>query len=625
MITRREFALGAVAATSAALASRVLGAVDVATADPFCLVPAPRWSDPATWGGAVPAAGASVVLPTTTVVLDVDAQVGELLIPEGATLMFDPTTSRTLTATGNVVVNGTLRMRPTSAAVVQTLRFVGVNESAYVGGGMAPLASDVGLWVTMNGDLDAVGTARTAWARLAAPVAVGGQTLELAQAPTGWQVGDVVTIAPTQRGHFDQYDQRTITTIAGPLVTLSAPSTNAHPMVELEPGFAVGAEVLNLTRTVNIEGTASGRAHVFVSSTRPVNIAHVALRYLGPRKPTGEVVYPNVPVTAGVLGRYPLHIHMMGDAARGSTVTNVLAHLCGNHGFVAHASHGVTFAGCVAHDIVDDAFWWDPPDPTNDTTYQSCVASLLRCSPVFRGYRLCGFLLAGGTGNRVLDCAAVGNLGNKNASGFQWLEMSPQLVDASVWDFRRNVAHNNRAAGIFTWQNTGAAHKAEDFACYNNGLAGIQHGAYVNNYTYRNGWLVGNGKGIEVHSLSTQAGQTVFERLRIDGVGQSAVAITSEGHTLPGPANVFLGLELVGHTGADYVSNAVAGQPDQADLVGCGVDTVTFPTGGMSASAIRVQNGTTATRWAPSGVTVIAPFSTYVPTPRVPFQLVVAA
>ena len=624
MISRRELVLGAVAASSAAFAPRALGAVGV-SADPFCLVPAPRWSDPATWGGAVPTAGANVVLPATTVVLDVDAQVGELLIPEGAALLFDPTTSRTLQASGNVVVNGTLTMRPNNVAVKQTLRFVGVNELGFVGGGMTPVASDVGLWATMNGVLDVAGTAKTSWARLAANVPAGATSIALAAPPVGWQVGDLITIVPTNRGESGSYDERTITGIAGPLVTLSAPTTHAHPLVDLGPGFTVGGEVLNLTRNVNIEGTATGRAHIFVSSSQRPSLAHVALRHLGPRKPTGVIVYPSgvpTPVTAGVVGRYPLHIHMMEDASRGATFTGVVAHLCGNHAFVTHNSHGVTYTGAVAHDIFDDAFWWDPPPAvTHDTTYQSCVASLLRCSPAFEGYRLAGFALLAGSGNRVLDCVAVGVQGNVNSSGFTWPEMPSTSADVSVWEFRRNIAHNNRIAGIFTWQNTWAAHTVQDFVCYGNGVAGIQHGAYVNTYTYRNGWLVGQPTGVQLHSL----GGSVFERIRIDGsnLSGSRPVVGMRHQFLLGP-NVFNGCEFVNHA-ASYLFSAGNGQPDAIDFVECSPVVPAFASMNPAGSTVRVQNGATATAHTPAATTSIAPFSTWTGPAPAPFAVIAAA
>jgi len=602
-----------------------------ASADPFCLVPVPRWSDPATWGGTVPAAGASVALPATTVVLDVDASVGELYVPQGATLLFDPTTSRTLDASGNVVVDGALTMRPDTAEVVHTLRFVGVNESAFVGGGMSPVASDVGLWITNGGSLDVAGATKTAWARVAGDIAAGAQQIALQQAPTGWRVGDEVAIVPTGpttlSSHHDRYDVRTVTAVSGANVTLSAPCTYAHPTVDVGDGLVLAAEVLNLTRNVRIEGTSAGRAHVFCRADHAQDVRYVQFRHMGPRKLTGEVTALG-PVTANVLGRYPFHMHFMGDAADGSAIVGCVSRDSGGHGFVVHESHGVTLDACIAHDVFDDAFWWDlspapgePPPVSNRVTYSRCVASRVKCDPPFRGYRLAGFALTQGVGSTVTDCVAVGVQGNSNAAGFSWPEGAE-----GVWGFARNISHNNKIDGLFAWQNGSPVHPITDFACYHNGGAGIDHGAYLTAYQYENGWLYGNGwTSIRLHSQSRD-GQLSFKRIRCDAAGRHASPILLEKHNLDGTVPVFMGgLELVGHNGAEITVNNQTGKATRLDVVASGPIDVAWGAVTHPLSVIRVQDGGTAAQITPTGVSPIETFSGYTPAPRVPFPVLAAA
>ena len=86
-------------------------------------------------------------------------------VAAGAVLELDPDVSTTLTVTGNVVVEGLLRMRPRRPDVVHTLRFRDVDESRFVGGGGYPVATDVGLWVVGAGALDLAGTPRAGWNR----------------------------------------------------------------------------------------------------------------------------------------------------------------------------------------------------------------------------------------------------------------------------------------------------------------------------------------------------------------------------------------------------------------------------------------------------------------------------
>jgi hypothetical protein len=87
-------------------------------------------------------------------------------VPAGQTLRFDPNHSTTLTLTGNMIVRGVLEMRP-NPGVTHILRFAGVDNSRFVGGGNDPIPSDVGLWVVEGGRLNLLGakTSETATVR----------------------------------------------------------------------------------------------------------------------------------------------------------------------------------------------------------------------------------------------------------------------------------------------------------------------------------------------------------------------------------------------------------------------------------------------------------------------------
>jgi hypothetical protein len=548
------------------------------------------------------------------------------VVPFGEVWDFDPDVSTTVEVGKNVVVAGTLQMRPANPGVVHTLRFVGVDEEAFVGGGMVPLDTDVGLWVIGAGVLDAVGSPKSSWVRAAGSLAAGATSVPLSSAPTGWAAGDTVVLTPTHawsEAATKQHDNRTIGSVSGVNVSLATGVQYPHPAVTVGDGFTLTAEVLNLTRNVNIEGTATGRAHIFINSSVPQHLANVALRFLGPRKLNGRVTFYG-PVTSGVQGRYPLHIHMCGDGSRGSTITNVVAERCGNHAFVAHESHGVTFTGCVAHDIFDDAYWWDPaPAVTHDTTFQSCVASYVRFDPEGEGYRLAGFFLGLGNGNKILDCVASGVQGYRGAAGFSW----PEMLQTSVWEFKRNVAHHCRHAGLFVWQNNDDPHVIEDFVCYRNAV-GIDHGAYGNSYEYRRGWLFENEyMAVIVHATARERGMR-FGELTFDLGGRYASAIVFVAHV----GNLLVtrtrieGCTFTGHTGEALAVDADwYNTPDLVDVVECGLSSVHFKRNPAPTTSFRFQNGTTATEITPSSTTSIAPFSTYVKPTWSPFPLVNAA
>lgn len=80
-----------------------------------------------------------------------------------------------------------------------------------------------------------------------------------------------------------------------------------------------------------------------------------------------------------------------------------------------------------------------------------------------------------------------------------------------MWEFRGCVAHNNVSTGIFTWQNGSAIHEVDDFIAYRCGRAGIEHGAYRNNYQYRSVSLTDTSVGVIAHALSKDDGLLLFE------------------------------------------------------------------------------------------------------------------
>lgn len=558
----------------------VTGALSVASAPIMHVVAEPvlaatrTWSDPATWGGKVPGR-TDVARVTGAVILDVDAHVAGVVIEPGAALVFDPNASRTLSSDGNVVVRGDLRMKPANRALSHRLVFPSVNEAAFVGGGMDVMASDTGLWVMGIGRLMLVGAARLPWARTAASVPVGATYVDLAADPSGWQVGDELAITPTLPPTHAQfstaYDIVRITAISDRRVTLSRPLTYAHPSRSVGRGTSMMPEVLNLTRNVSVEGTAAGRAHIFVHSNSAQIITHTQMRHLGPRQRDAEGY------TTKVLGRYGLHFHITGEGTAGSMIVGAVARDAGSHAFVSHESHGVTYLGCIAHDVYEDPYWYDlPPDlrtparPVNRLRYDGCVASLVRSDPNHRGYRLSGFLLGAGAGNLAKNCVAVGVQGNLHASGFHWPEAS-----VGVWTFESCVSHNNKCNGIFTWQNTAAKHVVNEFIGYHNGVAGISHGAYVNAYVYANSILTGNkDSGLELHSLSAETLPQRFEGLLIDGAGLSQFAVKIVKHTLSfGLPTRFVRCTMLGYTraGIGLVYDGANGvsKPEQFDLIDC--------------------------------------------------------
>lgn len=572
------------------------------------------WSDPATWNGQVPGPGDVAVL-SFPVHLDIDARVRGVQIDDGGALVFDPGASRSLDSTGNVVVRGRLVMHPARPDVFHRLSFVGIDETSFAGGGKDVLDSDVGLWVVGAGVLDVAGSPKLGWTRTVGAVAKGSKAIELEQDPAGWQVGDEIAITPTAspatEAHSRGYDVRRVTAVSGRSVSLDEPTGNEHPAVTVWGDTVQRPEVLNLTRNARIEGTPTGRSHVFMRSTVAQSLGYLGLRHMGPRQSSGSE-------TTFVPGRYAVHIHDVQDASRGSLAEGLVARECGSHAFVTHNSHGVVWRECITHDTMADPYWWDPLDkdkgipalPSDDVAYERCIASFVRSNKP-KDLRLSAFFLGAGERNTARECVAVGVQGIDEASGFLW----PAQSEGS-WMFEDCVGHNNAVHGIFVWQNTGRAHVVTRFTGYHNGGSGIFHGAYLNRYEYRSGVLYANGDAaLTVRALSKASDGTLrFIDLRCDAAGLSDFAVVVPEHVqASGGPTVLTGCTFRGFKEAavgvvgeganphilDLVDNAYEGNPFnlRSTIPPASVIRVQDPARGSISLRRADQPGTLSTDW----------------------------
>lgn len=423
----------------------------------------------------------------------------------------------------NVIVEGTLVMR-----AGDTLRFVEVDEGAFTGGGMVPLDSDTGLWVIGDGALDIEGIAVEAWNRTGAD-------------PT-WTEEHEIVLMPWEPGDSGWDWKNDVSTIR--------PYNLGQPVPEIVPG--VPTEVVNLTRDVRIEGTPAGRTHIWIGSRQPQKIRYAAIRHVGPQQPNGRGG------RGGVSGRYGLHFHVMGDAARGSVVEGVVIRDCGNHAFVPHASHGITFRQCVAFDTFEEQFWWDIVDPdnrsrtrrtdftqSNDITYDRCLGALVRWNGP--GYHGSNFLLNRTEGGAIVGCVAVGSQAWKEGSGYHW--PSQANFPPNIWRWEDNLSHNHLKGGFRVWQNTNNVHDVPGLRALNCGEFGIANGAYTTpGYRWSDFEIIGLGGssygsgmpftvGIILHAVAAE-GRRRFPS-RVDGYGHSferglirgaKVGILSAGH-----------------------------------------------------------------------------------------------
>ncbi|MGL4177984.1 MAG: G8 domain-containing protein [Dermatophilaceae bacterium] len=288
-------------------------AADAATPAPDAAPAAPargsRWSDPATWGGTVPAAGARVTVPAgKTVILDAEVEVGHLTVNGTLACPTGRTGPLAITAR-SVMVHGTFACgspeQPFTGSLAVTL--TGEPSDPDVAG----MGNKV-LGVMGAGTLSLHGAERTSWLRLGATAARGDTTITLDREPGGWARGDRIAIA-TSSEDMDHTEVRTVTAVDGATLTLDAPLEHGHHGETLSYRNERGAtwtvetraEVGLLSRAIRIEGDIGSErtrhgGHVMTMKGSKAYVSGVGFLRMGQE---------------GVLGRYPFHWHLVGDAS----------------------------------------------------------------------------------------------------------------------------------------------------------------------------------------------------------------------------------------------------------------------------------------------------------------------
>ena len=480
-------------------------------------------------------------------------------VPAGDTWTLNPNADTTITSGGNIIVRGTLVMKPANGNVEHLIQFTGINESNFAGGGMDPIASDVGLWVMGSGRIILEGESKPAWA----------YTWQ-----SGW-TGDEVRAAPNTPGSYSNF----------PAVT-KAPAKNA---------LGYSTELLNLTRNVRVEGTSNGYSHVFIRSTQPSTIKNAAFRYMAPD-------FGNSDVT----GRYGLHIHHSGNGSRGTVVDGLVIRDTKGHAFVPHMSNGITMRNTIAYNVRGEAYWWDEGDSSDDIVFDRAVVAIMRATAnPSNTHRLGAFYLGQGNNVTVTNSVVVGLQREDGASrsGYIWPE-----DDEATWTFRNNRAHNNETNGIFVWQNNEMPHVIDGFVAYYNAQSGIEHGAYTNSYVYKNLVLLGNGTAIHSHALG-EPGDDAFTDTQIwSNVKTNGGTLYIDEHARDPERPVrFVDCDL----GEVVVRDSGGAEPSEYDFIRCGLEPNDFDlSGAKSNSVFRVQraNGTAYRLTGNGTVTSISAF-----------------
>jgi hypothetical protein len=198
------------------------------------------------------------------------------------------------------------------------------------------------------------------WLKLGAAAKRGSAEVALAEAVTGWRVGDRVILTATERqnkragaGAADSpggtvpgkkpfkastsddtdTEERIIKAIDGAKLTLDKPLAHDH-----QCDGAYRGDVANLSRNVVVESPADAprdqAGHTMYHRNSAGSIGYAEFRRLGKE---------------GVLGRYSLHYHLVGDTMRGSSVIGASVWDSGNRWVTIHGTNFLVVRDCVGY------------------------------------------------------------------------------------------------------------------------------------------------------------------------------------------------------------------------------------------------------------------------------------
>ena len=187
------------------------------------------------------------------------------------------------------------------------------------------------------------------WVKLGANAEVGAKAVTLSEEVTGWRVDDEVIVTASKRNsrgrtYRDNPDasnteKRRIEKIDGLEVTLDRPLDKEH--------FGAGefrSEIANLTRNVIIESAdpQGVRGHTVYHRFSKGGISFARFAHLGKE---------------GVLGRYSIHYHVVGDTMRGSSVRGVSIVDSHNRWVTIHGTQYLVVRDCVGYGSVGHGYF----------------------------------------------------------------------------------------------------------------------------------------------------------------------------------------------------------------------------------------------------------------------------
>lgn len=199
------------------------------------------------------------------------------------------------------------------------------------------------------------------WVKLTRTADPGATKLFLADAVEGWKAGDQLVITGTARqepiqgiqtAHVADQPMWEVRTLVDTKASDGASMTSGarttlqidKPLERTHRGGQYSAEVANLSRNVIIESAKPevARGHTMFHFGSSGSISYAEFRHLG---------------KLNVLGRYPIHYHLVDDSMRGSSVVGVSVWDSENRWVTIHGTRYLVVRDCVGFQSVGHGFF----------------------------------------------------------------------------------------------------------------------------------------------------------------------------------------------------------------------------------------------------------------------------
>ncbi|MBF6594305.1 MAG: G8 domain-containing protein [Thermaceae bacterium] len=411
------------------------------------------WSDPNTWGGSVPKAGDIVTIPADlSLTLDVSPPALKGLDVEGWLTFADKDLSL---SSDWIMVHGKFQIgsadKPYRNRAIITLTGLDPSGNA-LGMGMGTKLIGV-----MGGTLELFGEPRNGWTHLTATAAKGATQIQVENA-ADWRVGDHIVLASTDYT-ASEAEEKYISAKNANVLTLDSALQYAH-FGEVTYGVDERGEVGLLSRNITIQGDATtGNVKDYQNSAKNKLAgygfgAHV-MAIKGSQMRISGVEFTRVGQKQ-MLGRYPIHFHLFGDASSSYIRQNSIWNSF-NRCVTIHGAQNLEVSGNVAYENLGHCYFMEDGAETGNQLVGNLGLLTLPSNPgeevVPTDSEPATFWIT--NPNNVLKNNVAA--GSEYANGF-WLAFPQHPTGASrsadndknVWpqrtplgEFSGNVAHSN--------------------------------------------------------------------------------------------------------------------------------------------------------------------------------------